>query len=287
MQEDLFENLEDLENIKKWIAFIDILQVHVQSIRKTFEIKTLGASTYLFHVERMLVKIRECFLTINYRQTEFIESLEADRAAIQCFATLQALQTFIQTMPPKQFCSDEFLCLLHRLELDLARLRCQMRTLDQENYRQVALLQLPQAEQNLLQSVFYGKEQTLQAKLQEISDSENRRFVENIVALYRKLKKCYVVTRMVAVNTTLNTMADNIESLISVFSQTDSDYNSEIIKLKITQSINNIFNSIESLRFSANHDSGCSRNLFENAKHASQQLRKFYVTHQNAINTIQ
>jgi hypothetical protein len=168
--------------------------------------------------------------------------------------------------------------------------------LNQFTYRQEAVLQITQLEQSLIHSLVQSQSpnspsasfnslnyqshgaastnvENMRAKMKLLTNHQDTQLLERIVEIYDTLKKCYVVARKAVVKDTLDVMAEGIENLIHNLSKEDPD------KLLVNNSLSIIFNSIESLRFSANRDSRCSRNLFEKAKVARHQLRKACLTH--------
>ena len=293
--------------VKDWIKAIDVLQPLVQSVRSTldpmrmdaFDLDALGVNTYLFHIDRLLVKIREYILNYRYRQEQFlnqteilskIEFLQVNEAADQCYQRILKLTDFIQKLPYKKLYSDELINQIHALELETTTLGSAVRAMSQFCYRQEALLQLTQLEQSLLQSLsqtrlplggnslnadglnshqmMYSKDEYLRTKSQESLTDEQSEFINEMIDIHEALRKCYVVARKMMVKETLDCMAEGIENLIQVMMQQNYDTNEAFNALA------QIFNAVESLRFSTNRESRCSRNLFEKAKIARHQLRK-------------
>lgn len=296
------EELTKKSSMKDWIKAIDVLQPLIQSMRNAldpikmdaFDLEALGLNTYLFHIDRLLVKIREYILNYRYRQEQFltqsdilrkVEFLQVSEAADQCYRRIIQLTDFVQKLPQKKLYSDDLVSQIHALELETTTLGSAVRGMNQFCYRQEALLQLTQLEQSLFQSLsqtrlplggnhlhedayeFNSKHDYLRAKSRELK-AEQSQFINGIIDIYEVLRKCYVVARKVTVKETLDNMALGIENLMQVMMQPQLDLNAGFDALIL------IFNAVESLRFSTNRESRCSRNLFEKAKLARHQLRK-------------
>ncbi|MBS0289872.1 MAG: hypothetical protein JSS07_07565 [Proteobacteria bacterium] len=290
--------------VHEWIQAIDVLALLVQSVRKGVEFKNaneidlelLGTSTYLFHIDRVLAKIRENFHNIRFSQEQFGDSLylttkhefkQIRQLGERCHQTVLQLTMLIQVLPLKKLYSDEFVRHVHTLELDSAALSSAIRTLNQNAYKTQAMLQLASLEQDLLQSLsqsrhsfhgsqfnalqhgpMYSNEGYLRTKLQLITDPQNYAFMNGIIEIHQMLKKSYVVARKSAIKEALEKMSQHIESLIHVFSQKDP------IENQVSYHLDQLFHGMESLRFSSNHDSRCSKNLFDKTKIAYFQMRK-------------
>lgn len=298
-------------SLKDWMNAVDTLQPLVQSIRananpaevEDFDLELLGANTYLFHIDRLLVKVREYFINFRYRQeqandynelinkTEYVQAIEA---AQQCYHTIINLTALVQKLPHKKLYSEEFINQIHAFELEVTTLGSSVRMLNKLVYRQEALLQLSALEQDLLQTLGQNPQSIqntysfneigsshglmyrgdyLKTKAQMIIVPEYFTFITSIIDVHEMLKKCYVVARKSVVKETLDMMSENIEGLINVFLQQEPERN------QIFNHLAQIFNSVEALRFSTNRESRCSRNLFEKSKLARHQLRKICQKH--------
>jgi hypothetical protein len=298
-------------SLKDWMNAVDTLQPLVQSIRananpadvEDFDLELLGANTYLFHIDRLLVKVREYFINFRYRQEQAndfnelvnkAEYIQAIEAAQQCYHTIINLTTLIQKLPHKKLYSEDFINQIHAFELEVTTLGSSVRMLNKLVYRQEALLQLSALEQDLLQTLGQGQQSTqntysfneigsnhglmyrgdyLRTKSQMISVPEYFTFISSLIDVHDMLKKCYVVARKSVVKDSLDMMSENIEGLIDVLLQNEPEKN------LIFNYLAQIFNTVEALRFSTNRESRCSRNLFEKSKLARNQLRKICLKH--------
>lgn len=286
--------------LSDWIRTVDILQPLVQTIRDEldpnrvakFDLEILGASTYLYHVDRLVVKIREYFLTFRYRLDQYGENNEllrrsevtqVKKAGLQCYRSMTLLIVLLQKLPHKRIYSEEFISQIHALEIEVSTLANAMRSLNNVAYRQETVHQFTQLEQALIetfsqtnrgghglttQSAMYLSGDNLRMRLKEISSPQHLLFISNIIEAHEMLKKCYVVARKAVIKDTLDIIAEHTEQLIAQFSNETPD------KDKVFVHLHYIFNGIESLRFSSNRESRCSRNLFDKAKLARHQLRK-------------
>ncbi len=294
-------------SLKEWFEAIDVLQPLVQSVRSSiepqtmndFNIEILGVNTYLFHLDRILVKIREHLLNFRFRQEQNSEELhskdkldlrQASEAAEHCFHTILHLTALIQRLPLKKLYSEEFISQIHALELDATSLASSMRSLNQTAYKAQAMVELAALEQDLLhtlaqsrspmgggasfadmglnQGMMYTAGEYLRSKVHNVTSPEFNHFITGMIDIHEMLKKCYVVARKAVVKESLDVMGDNIEGLIVIVSQTEIDRNRAFYHL------DQLFHCIESLRFNTNRESRCSKNLFEKSKCARHQLRK-------------
>jgi len=108
----------------------------------------------------------------------------------------------------------------------------------------------------------------LMKKLAMISDPIYTQFAKEIIDIYLGLKKCYVVSRKSVINNTLNNISDDIESLMNAIRNIDE------CKDDALSALHAIYCGLESIRFSTNTESRCSRNLFEKSKQARTKLRQ-------------
>jgi len=253
--------------------------------------------TYLFHVDRLLVKIREHLLTLRYHEHQFsdhydlvnrIEFLEVKEAAIQCYNTMTQISVYVKNLPKKITMNtlETLVNLINILELDATSLGSAMRVLNQFCYRQEAIVQFAQLEQNLMNSIVQSQfssfnfqklmtseNENLRARIQAIPDHNNIRLIKKLIEIHDMLRKCYVVARKAIIKETLDNMGNDIEALTILFLDGSPDKN------QLTMTLCDIYHDIESLRFSSNRESHCSKNLFDKAKLARNLLRKACVKH--------
>jgi hypothetical protein len=297
-----------LSNIEAWIKALDVLQPLVVTRRKElepdseerFNLELLGASTYLFHVDRLVVKMREHFLTLRYRRDQFArqpevlkkaEFVQTQQICEQTYLTILNITALLQKLPNKRLYSDEFISMIHAFELETASVGSSIRVLNQFAYRQEAYIEIAALEETLRNSFsnnnqltkasshemrtyspYSGTSEYLRGKVKHISFPAHEEFLIRLVDIYDMLKKCYVVVRKSVIKDTLDQMGESIEQLIVIFQEKEISQQDAFLHL------HEIYNSLESLRFSTNRESRCSRNLFEKARIARHLLRKACIS---------
>ncbi len=299
-------------SFKDWLQAVDVIQPLVHSIRKDiepqhndeFDLDLLAANTYLFHVDRLLVKIREYLHQFRYRYEQShdntlysfkVEMNQAANVADQCYLTIVQLTAILQRLGNKKIYSQELISQIHALELDTTALGSAIRTLNQSAYKAESMVQLAALEQELLQSLTQNKPiyssgtgyvdnnmhfnlshtqgEYLRSKANLISDPALNKLINGLIDIHELLKKCYVVARKVFIKEALELMATHIEGLIAAIGSKEQD------KKQIFYHFNEIFHSVETIRFNTNRESRCSRNLFEKSRQATMSLRKVCQKH--------
>ncbi|HRE31029.1 MAG TPA: hypothetical protein PLD88_03550, partial [Candidatus Berkiella sp.] len=99
---------------------------------------------------------------------------------------------------------------------------------------------------------------------------DDAKWLAVFVEMHDMLKKCYVVARKSVIKELLDKMCEHIQNLIAAFKKTNQNPDMDIVFSQLSF----IFSNIESIRFNSHRESRCSKNLFEKAKFARQQLRK-------------
>lgn len=304
--------------LKDWIKAVDGLILQVQSIRKKIqsnqnqiaEIDFLSVNAYLYHLDRLLVMIRENYLTLRYREEQFnhnkeilsrIEFFQCYEACIQCYQCIIDLGFLLEKLPESNMSSlysEDFVRKIHALEIESNALASAMRTLNHFAYRQEAVAQLTKLEQDLFETFVYSRslelnqgkvvlnnftihspaeyhsdKEYLRSKLSRIARTEDVQLINRIIDVYDVLRRCYVVARKAVIKETLESMAKNIEGITQELEQTT--FNKE----KALYHLHQIFNNVEALRFSSNRESRCSRHLFEKARAARKELRRACLAH--------
>lgn len=299
------------QTLQDWIKALDDLQLVVQQHREqidpmrlqSVDMNMLGVCTYLFHTERILNKIREFLLSFRYRQEQliqekrtlnFLEYVKVNVAGHKCFRTMVDLYDDLKKPLTKQLYSDAFVAKVHTLEHDANNLMIAMQDFNKYLYRQDAILQITQLEQNLLHTlvqsqlntnkniiplnemIFGGESQELmaghlRAKMKTLTDLQDVALLEKIIDGYDMLKKCYVIARKSVIKDTLDEIGENIELLIKEITHHN--------ETRIYYHLYCIYHKIESLRFSCNRESRCSRNLADKTKIVRHQFRKACAKH--------
>lgn len=263
---------------------------------KQWDLDILAASTYLFQVDRILMKVRENMVTYRYRIEQFKndkgietqnEFIFAEDAHNHCYIAVLNLMAVLKNVSIKQIYNDNVVNVIHALELESANLNSAIRALNQLSFRHETLQQLNALEKSLIktlsapppdfvythQGVMYSTTELLRKKLKDVLNPEDVKWLGTFINNHDMLKKCYVVARKSVINELLDNMNEHIQALLNAFSRKDRDHE------MIFHHLMNIFNSIESIRFNSHRENGCSKNLFEKAKIARKELRKACQQH--------
>lgn len=295
---------EEISDSPEPLVLLDGLQAIVTELRSTldlnererWDLNVLAVSTYLYHIDRMLVKIRENLLTIRYRmeqfkaQDELLQSHEFIRvkdAEEHCYIAIINLMTLLKQAARKKMVDDEVINRIHALELESANLNMAVRSLNQLAFRYETLQQLAALEQTLNQplitspsdfvhthqGVMYSSTEMLQNQLQEIVLAEDAKWLTVFIDVHDMLKKCYVVARKSVIKDLLDKMEEHIQNLVAAGKQKKLD------QALVFKELNAIFNNLQSIRFNCHRESRCSKNLFDKVKLARQQLRKACEQH--------
>lgn len=309
-------SLNDFQkSVKQWFENIDMLATLIRNLRqevdisknKDFTIEILGVNTYLFHLERLSVKLREYVYAFKYRIDQHGSNLAfMNRMEVMQFCagmehaqqTIMHIKGIVQTYPVKKLYNEDLINSIHALELEVSSIGSAIRNLNQAAYQQeIFHHQLGDIESSLLQSLDItahrpGSVQLSEApatpiqveKLQvnaiKINQEAEKVFVNKLIESYDLLKKCYVVSRKQVVNQTLVIYSQNINQLIELI------LNSPFDKDKFEDSLANLFYCLESIRFSSNHPSRCSKILHEKAKMARLLLRSACKTYPHGLDYI-
>jgi len=286
------------------MILIDELQSLVKKLRseldlgtkKQWDLDILAASTYLYHVDRILMKVRENMLTYRYRLDECKENPEmlnqnefifAKEAHAHCYIAILNLTTVLKKTTLVQIYSDHIVNPIHALEIESTNLNSAIRALNHLSYRQETLLQLNALEQSLMQTlssppsdfvythqgIMYSTTEYLRDQLKKVSNLADIEWLTAFIETQDMLKKCYVVARKGVIKELLDKMSDNIQLLVTAFNRKNPD------EEKIFEHLTAIFNGMESIRFNCHRENGCSKNLFDKVKMGRQQLRKACHNH--------
>lgn len=298
-----------LANMREWFGAIDSLQSLVLTLKQNYDstsvkninLDLLTIHTYLYHIDRLLVTIREQLYSYQYRVNEFtdlkrslneISFLQAKKSAQQCYITILGITQILKSTKIEKLKNHQnFIGYVHGLELDASALISAIRALNQYSCQQETIRQLENLEKSLMDSFVNSKSQSQLEMLHyseqlglevvigskgslykdqsnSIKDVNHKAFILKLISIFEALKRCYVVARKSTINDALDGMAQNLEKLISIFSQ------ETITELEVIAQLQDFYNAIESIRFSTNRDSRCSQNLFEKAKAARHEMRE-------------
>lgn len=305
------------QNFIEWFRAIDTLQAIVMSLKHnsdenafSLDLESLSFQTYLYHIDRMLVKVREQLYTYQYRINELkkddkalsdIPFLLVKKSAQQCYITILELTHFLRANQKKKLYNHRgFIKKVHALELDASELSSAIRGLNQYTYQQETLQQLAYLEKSLIENLqntsipsqggmlpysdqlgledYCGRKSSgLRNLCANIADDSQKTLLLSLIEIFDNLKRCYVVARKSTINETLDEMYKALEELSVLFTT------SEMKQADVVALLSKYYNAIESLRFSTNRDSRCSRNLFEKAKIAKHQMRNACADHELGV----
>lgn len=263
---------------------------------KQWDLDVLAASTYLYQVDRILMKVRENMLTYRYRVDQFKndtdiknqnEFVYAEDAHNHCVIAVMNLMAVLKKVNLKHIYNDNIITAIHALELESANLNSAIRAVNQLSFRHETLQQLNALEKSLMktlsspppdyvytpQGVMYSTTEYLRKQLKEVSNPEDIRWLDIFINNHDMLKKCYVVARKGIINQQLEKMNEHIQTLVDIFSRKTRDQE------RVFELLTAVFNGIDSIRFNCHRDNGCSKNLFEKAKIARKELRKACQQH--------
>lgn len=263
---------------------------------KQWDLDILAASTYLYQVDRILMKVRENMVTYRYRIEQFKNDREvmsqnefifAEDAHNHCYIALLNLTAVLKKVRLKQIYNDNVIVAIHALELESANLNSAIRAVNQLSFRHETLQQLNALEKSLMktlsapppdfvythQGVMYSTTELLRKQLKDVINPDDVKWLNAFINNHDMLKKCYVVARKNVITELLDNMNGHIQELLNAFGRNDRDQ--EMIFDHLTA----IFNGIDSVRFNSHRENGCSKNLFEKAKAARKELRKACQQH--------
>ena len=300
------------EKFKEWFDTLDTLHMQVLSLKKDKEsskninLDMLTAETYLYHIDRILIKMREQLYTYRYRVDAFktnehvltdIPFLQANKAAQQAYITMIDLNHLLRSKKLNSLCKNKtFIGKIHQLELNSSAMISVIHNLNQFSHQKETLDQLEMIEKSLMDSlnhkntshnemlqysmqlgleVLIGQREALLRKnAHNIVNEQNRALVIVLIDIFEALKRCYVVARKSTINDTLEIMYNQLDELIALFEMPS------YAKEQVVHLLNQYYNSIESIRFSTNRESRCSRNLFEKSKSSKHQMREACAKHE-------
>ncbi len=272
---------EKKSTLNDWLKSVQALHELVQKLHgeidvnntKDFDLELLGSATYLFHVDNMLAKIREHLLHLRYLQDRYanqntiinnMEFIQVSQACMQCHHTMQNLIQFLQKMPKKRVYTEEFVNLIHALELDCASLDNNMHMLTYFVRQQDALV-LPDT---VAPSPSFITTEQLCLRVKSITHPEHAKFVNQVIDIFEMLSRYYVITRRSVVKGAEQKIAQSTLTLIALFSENEPP------RKEIYYQLHQIFNQIESIRFSTHRESRSAQDLFKAARTARHNLRK-------------
>ncbi len=306
-----FKNISNVEfqsaTVYDWLKSIEALQVLVYLTRReleptvltSFDWNALSATTYLNHIERLIIKVREYYLAYkHYEEKGFdklgvAESHELKQYKLACeqsYHTLLNLTQAIKKVLAKES-HEDLSHHLHALELEISGLGSTLRLLTQTLYRQevkndhedykkynttyIAPLLTSKRESPVYIDFTSPNSQQitlicdqLRSEITPIPSLENKKLLLSALEVYEMLLKCYVVARKTVINQSLENFKNGIVILIDEMNKTSLE------PLRVFAQLDCLFYNIEAISFSTNRESRFSQNMFEKSRLAKRLLRK-------------
>lgn len=299
-------------SVEQWLTELDHLcckTTHFQQSLQTHKSSYKNMSKTVKEVAQfnvMLGALKEHWLNYEYRREQFREAPECYQK--NEFVNIDILSRVIyeELLRNISYFSDheqleaipkDLRKLWEELTKHIDSLSHLMVALNRFAYRQEALMQIAELERSLLCSLYRNElmvlteedtkalfqdsisvevhEEDWLFKLNRIHETEHVVLIQNIIEIYQMLSNCYIISRRSVVNATLEDMHKNLDSLTGCF------FKNQISNKEVMHYLRSIYQQIESLRFSANRDSRCSRNLLERSKDARKLF--LHACQQNSI----
>jgi hypothetical protein len=303
-------NLEyQMATVNDWLKVIESIQVLVYITRRelepmvltSFDWNALSVTTYLNHIERLVIKVREYYLSYKHYEQKGFDKLgiqdspelkQFKQTCEQSYHTLLNLSKSIKQVLTKEG-HEDLSHHLHALELELSGLGSHFRVLTQMLYKQEFKTQSqdykktnssftsPLISSDVMKSapvyIDFTASNCQQIKqdceefkeiFSKVPSQENRNFLLGALEAYEILVKCYVVARKSVIQQSLDTMRISMHN-ISKTMQNDSPNGFQIFS-----ELDKLFHAIEVISFNTNRESRFSQNMFEKSKVARRLLRK-------------
>tara|TARA_R110002110_G_scaffold404606_1_gene623089 strand:- start:100019 stop:101113 length:1095 start_codon:yes stop_codon:yes gene_type:complete len=294
--DSLFQSIDALQKI-----ILTIKNGLSSGANHKVDLDMLNIQSYLFHIGRILIQIREQAYHFQYRMSQYEEEdcfsqempfQAAHQSIHKCLTTIGMLLNILQKKHISQLRDDKvFFSMVNTLDLNAAEFTSQMRRYNRFCAEKETLNELFNWDKLVLDT-FISKSVKLNAmtisnefdagttnrdkqcvlltQASAIHEAVYGKLLKDIIDIFHELKKCYVVSRKSVINNTLDGVSDDIQTLITVLKYIhENDNKNEAVRL-----LHSIYSGLESIRFSTNTESRCSRNLFEKSKWARTKLRQ-------------
>lgn len=321
-EQDMLTKYEEIqEKFKQWFNTLNSLHMLIMLLKKErnhlgeIDLEALSQNTYLYHIDRILIKVRDQFYTYKYKVTSLKENenlltetpfAQINKAIEQVCSTMVDLQHLLSTKKLHILCENKkFINKMHQLELNSSAVISAINNLNLYINQKETLDQLDILEKTLMESLtltidsrkeilpyIHNADQidfrfsvntqgnNLRKKAECIDNEQDRVLLLSLINILETLKRCYIVVRKSTVNNTLDEMYHQLDNLREVF------ISASLEKESILHLLNQFYSSIESIRFSTNRESRCSRNLFDKAKIGKHQMRQACLNHELGIEFI-
>lgn len=287
--------------IELWLKTIDELQNFASKLQneladlnsEQFEWSLLGAATYLYHIDRLCVKVREHFLCLRYfvsyreKNSTFFDAIEyvqASQACLDCYFSLSNVLALLKKLPKNRLHSEILVNQIHALELESVGASTALKTLSQEAFcSQTSFNSIEYSNQGMIRLqdkpiIIATSKHTLQrnqppSRLEALKKGflnfplKERTFLLLLLEIHNNLENCYVIKRKQVVSKSLEQYLNCLEHILN-FSLKNGNLLSDC-----KEDIICIYHILQSLRFCANHSSRCSENLADKAKISMQQFK--------------
>ena len=313
------------EYLQKSVDKINAVQSLVKAAREClgyradplFNFDALNAAALLFHLERVLIKLREHFLNFGCYIQQFeekedilskMEFLAVRTNALQCYEVLDKIISlmgpqagFTEDQFQSRLISNPFIHLLRSLELKGDALYSAIRNVNQLSNRQEALKQIAKIEATLIQAlsqqplvstVSFG--QTLFKEMHVDIGGSPCSTIEYLRSRAGNLidpRNAVLIEKMIAIYESLTKCY--VVSRKMVVKRTLEKISEEIESLihllmhtadasmqtEVIQSFHEIYRCIESLHFCGNQQSRSVRQVFDKARDAKKAFRRACLGH--------
>lgn len=256
--------------------------------------------TQLSDMDVRVRRLREYFMNYRYRLAQFKnqsaimenpEFAQANNSGVILYFLIAELNTFMGKTPLEKPFPDALSVIGDSIDAETESLRRHLSALNRFVYRQEALMQIAELEKSLLCSLSRNEimiipntfDQQYPAKMavslevnqrdwtyrtNQISDEVHASFVRSLIHIYHLLSSCYIVNRRTVIKSTFDNIAESISEILAAFIKKPIEQDEVLFRLRC------MYNDIESLRFSANQDGRCSRNLLDKSKTARKLFRR-------------
>lgn len=308
-----FQNIPNLEyqtaTVNDWLKAIESIQVLVYITRRelepmvltSFDWNALSVTTYLNHIERLVIKVREYYLSYKHYEQKGFDKLgiqdspelkQFKQTCEQSYHTLLNLSKSIKKILTKEG-HEDLSHHLHALELELSGLGSNFRVLTQMLYKHEFKTQPQDYKKNnapfitplIASDAAKGAPvyidftasncQQIRQDCEELKEIfakipflDNKNFLLIILEAYEILVRCYVVARKTIIQQSLESVRMSIHTLSQLLNSASPNV------FQVFSELDKIFHAIEIISFNTNRESRFSQNMFEKSKTARRLVRK-------------
>lgn len=279
--------------LQEWIIAVENLLSLIRSARYSVgpdhrsryptemwdEFDLLETNSTFYQAERVVLKIREFFLAIQYYQTKYVmfpeimESIALQKtyqAGQRCNVEVKRLLRLFQENTNEFKMSNDFIVCVQGLETQCGGLRERLKEVNQLIIEQETVFQ-----SSFVDNVVFAQRHAkyLKRRAHEVLIEHHHALLMAIIVGYDGLKKSALLHRDEMIHRTLNDLYQDIDALITEFLK------NKIEKQVIFTHLYAIFSHIESLRFIEDRKNRSEHSIIENAKHLKHHLRRACYQH--------